>query len=1086
MKKHILTIAVLFSAIALAVGIGGLSHGANDRIEASASVSPMETEVISTEAPSDLTELRNAGSGQLDYWAGALPRFDGRELGYITEEKNQGGLGICWAYAAIGAMEANILRDGIDPDVDRDSLDLDELIAAYVRFNRSGENDPLNLTGNDTYSSDKWRTQGGHADDAFMAMSQGFSPDAQSTTEGYRDWAIEQKIAPSKYFVRGFRPVENSREAIKRAILEYGSVTMEYKAPQTTTQTYLYHSDGTSLGHASLIVGWDDGIAKNNFWPGHPTSDGAWIVKNSWGPGGNLNNGTYCFYLSYDSYLSDNLYAVDMELEKNYQNVYYYDGQIANNDVRYYTNAHGAIYEAKLSSATEQEQLTAVFLGVRNERLSANIKIYKNLKVNPGNVNDPVNMPDAGTLVAQKEGVYFEHPGFYTVDLDRPVDLEQGEYFSIVISGTDERGDPLYPVYAADYGESVNDMTYRKYNGVWTSFKGSAGDYADRSPGISVRLRAITNTVPRSVPLGNDLKYARVEFASRLIYYRKDATPSPTITVYFGDSILREGTDYTVALTTDQRPGSATVTITGRNGYYGSRVTTYEIAKPQYPPGAITETIVVYSDTTYLHEISLPAGWKWLDDDYKLEMGMSSFRHAMTYLGDDKDCYRYVSCSVNINKLNENPPDRTDLSEADASIKGNYFYTGSPIVPAVQVLLNGLPLREGRDFSVTCSGNINAGEAEATVTGTGRYFGTIRLTFQIGKAERPKQVPKAVITVSRKTKTLRDVPLDCAGWEWRDPELAIGEQTIATALYRGQDMANYQTTEMQIEVKKEAPKDISAIGELSLAVTRFVYDGEEKTPEVIARDEGTELFLGSDFTVSYRENRDAGEGFATVTGINDYTGSAELPFTIQRAERTALALFQEGWTFGDEAPASPILSGECEEAEVTYLYAAEDGGFSAELPRDAGDYRIKACVAGSQNYEPAECTARFTIAPRDIKDFTLELECDELVCTGERLEPEVSVHGGGTELVRSVDYTVGYTDNVGVGIATVEVRGRGNYTGSLSATFSIVAAEQPPTEQPAQPNEPPRSLLVPLLAASAAIVAVAGVCAAVAVKRRRK
>ena len=40
-------------------------------------------------------------------------------------------------------------------------------------------------------------------------------------------------------------------------------------------------------------------------------------------------------------------------------------------------------------------------------------------------------------------------------------------------------------------------------------------------------------------------------------------------------------------------------------------------------------------------------------------------------------------------------------------------------------------------------------------------------------------------------------------------------------------------------------------------------------------------------------------------------------------------------------------------------------------------------------------------------------------------------------LVNGTDYTVTYANNVKVGTATVTVKGKGNYTGTITLTFMI-------------------------------------------------
>ncbi|MBQ6334052.1 MAG: S8 family serine peptidase [Erysipelotrichaceae bacterium] len=61
--------------------------------------------------------------------------------------------------------------------------------------------------------------------------------------------------------------------------------------------------------------------------------------------------------------------------------------------------------------------------------------------------------------------------------------------------------------------------------------------------------------------------------------------------------------------------------------------------------------------------------------------------------------------------------------------------------------------------------------------------------------------------------------------------------------------------------------------------------------------------------------------------------------------------------------------------------------------------------------------------------------------TGKALKQELRVYDHKTLLVENRDYTVTYKNNIKVGIATVTVKGKGNYTDSVSKTFNIVPAE---------------------------------------------
>ena len=91
---------------------------------------------------------------------------------------------------------------------------------------------------------------------------------------------------------------------LKEAIIKYGSLAVSYNGQSTYDEVNPYYNPDTYAqyvdkpidpNHAVSIVGWDDNFPKEKFAITHP-GDGAWIVKNSWGPGWGDNGFLYVSY----------------------------------------------------------------------------------------------------------------------------------------------------------------------------------------------------------------------------------------------------------------------------------------------------------------------------------------------------------------------------------------------------------------------------------------------------------------------------------------------------------------------------------------------------------------------------------------------------------------------------------------------------------------------------------------------------------------------------------------------------------------------------------------------------------------------
>ena len=53
----------------------------------------------------------------------------------------------------------------------------------------------------------------------------------------------------------------------------------------------------------------------------------------------------------------------------------------------------------------------------------------------------------------------------------------------------------------------------------------------------------------------------------------------PAVTVKMNDTKLKKGTHYTVRYTNNKKVGTATITITGKGKYYGTKTKTFKITK---------------------------------------------------------------------------------------------------------------------------------------------------------------------------------------------------------------------------------------------------------------------------------------------------------------------------------------------------------------------------------------------------------------------------------------------------------------------------------------------------------------------------
>ncbi len=231
----------------------------------------------------------------------------------------------------------------------------------------------------------------------------------------------------------------------------------------------------------------------------------------------------------------------------------------------------------------------------------------------------------------------------------------------------------------------------------------------------------------------------------------------------------------------------------------------------------------------------------------------------------------------------------------------------------------------------------------------------------------------------------------------------------------------------------------ASIATASVAAPAQTYTGLELTPEPTVTLGGKTLVAGTDYTVLYSKNINAGTATITVTGKGNYGGTATGTFEIKKTD-IAPVVSLEGWTYGTRAHTPSVeVDSNPGKGKATYEYSKQGKDtWSTTVPTEAGDYTVKATVAETANYHSGTGTADFTIAPTSLAAASVTASAQTY--TGSGLEPEPTVTLGAKTLTAGTDYTVSYSENVNAGTAAITVTGKGNYEGTATGTFEIKKA----------------------------------------------
>ncbi|MCI8993183.1 MAG: hypothetical protein HFG80_10775 [Eubacterium sp.] len=516
---------------------------------------------------------------------------------------------------------------------------------------------------------------------------------------------------------------------------------------------------------------------------------------------------------------------------------------------------------------------------------------------------------------------------------------------------------------------------------------------------------------------------------------------------------LTKGVDYDIEYSDNTEIGTATATITGKGNYSGTRTVNFQIVMGKIDPTKkiIWEENITLDPTEYVYDgTAKTPGVTVIVDGVTLTEGTD---YTLEYRNNVKagTAYAVVTGAGEYTNELEKPFTITPAVIHDNDVvlsQTAYTYDGKAKTPSAIVKVNGRELVGGTDYVVGYKNNVKAGTATATITGRGNYSGTVNKAFTIlsngggSSGGDATSIANARVSgiASRYTYTGSQIKPSIVVRDANGRVLTLNKDytiqyfnniNAGTGWVVINGIGNYSglLTPPFTIVKKN-------VNNCAISIPKSaVYTGSEIRPMVTAKNGSKKMIPGSDYSVTYSNNKKLGKATVTVRGEGNFTGTKKIYFNIivQQTKNLKLSSSKRNsvtlkWTKVAKASGYEVYTSNLKKKVATVTKNKNSVTIKKLKNGSVYKYRVRAYIkqGGKKYYGAFSNTVTATTAPKAVKTTLSSNAVNTVVVKWNK------VSGSGYQVYRSVKRNSGYRK-----IATVTSSSKRSYTDRRAASGGV-------------------------------------------------